>query len=183
MFLSQITDPDYESTREICIENKYKIDECIERIRAKERRISRARSRGKTKVLNVRRFDSTQDNEEIDPERYINQNGYYSFPKQKWNQLDDSTRAKVKKFNSELRKKRKELEKEVNLNSTNDEQPVTIRNMIAVKKEEDDNPTPTKKLRTVNFKDDDKNENEDTDQVRQVTNRRTETISFQVNEE
>ena len=146
MFLSQITDPDYESTREICIENKYKIDECIERIRAKERRISRARSKGKTKVLSVRRTDTTQDDDEIDPEKYINQNGYYSFPKHKWNQLDDSTRSKVKKFNSELRKKRKELEKEVNLSSTNDGQSVTIRNMVAVKKGEDDNPTPTKKL-------------------------------------
>ena len=44
IFLTQITDPDYSTTVEHCLENKLDINECIERIRAKERRLDRERA-------------------------------------------------------------------------------------------------------------------------------------------
>ena len=49
IFLKQISDPDYENTKELCIENRYAINECIERIRAKERRLGRDTSQTKRK--------------------------------------------------------------------------------------------------------------------------------------
>ena len=41
IFLTQITDPDYEMTVEHCLENNLDKNPCIERIQAKESRIDR----------------------------------------------------------------------------------------------------------------------------------------------
>ena len=41
IFLDQISDPDYKSTKSFLIENKKNLNECIERVRSRERRISR----------------------------------------------------------------------------------------------------------------------------------------------
>ncbi len=37
IFLDQITDPDYASTKENCVEDKLTLEQCMERIRSKER--------------------------------------------------------------------------------------------------------------------------------------------------
>ena len=71
--LCQITDPDFENTKELCVENKCRIAECIERICAKERRISRGRMASKFKTLSIRRADvvdlKDSNNMEKIPER------------------------------------------------------------------------------------------------------------------
>ena len=36
IFIGQISDPDYTSTKEPCIENQHTLEECIARIRAKK---------------------------------------------------------------------------------------------------------------------------------------------------
>ena len=183
IFLSQITDPDYETTREFCVENRFKITDCIERIRAKERRFTRDRMITRTRSLNVRRTDMQSDHELVDMEKYINENGYYSLPQEKWDQLDSQTQAKVKRYNTNLRKKRK-YRNNNNPTSTNNEdtRSITPRNTTNTKVQDDDS-SPTKKLRTVTFKDDSVS-NQDTPQPeKEIVNRRNEIISFQVQDE
>ena len=70
----------------------------------------------------------------------------------KWNRLDDDTQAKVKKFNSDLRKKRKQSGENGIRDANNDDRSVTQRNQ-EISGANDDNPSPTKKLRSVGFKD------------------------------
>lgn len=182
IFLNQITDPDYENTKELCIENKCKVDECIERVRAKERRLSRDKATGRTKSLNVRRLESNDNNNPVNPEDYINQSGFYSFPKDKWYQFDEQTQKKIKKYNSDLRKKRKSERRNQGQENQNSQDQATNRN-IHVDEPNNDGESPTKKLRSVSFKDSDQPDQQDDQELRNVTNRRSETISFQVQEE
>ena len=44
IFLTQITDPYYYNTTDTFLENKFNLEKCIERIRAKERRLERERA-------------------------------------------------------------------------------------------------------------------------------------------
>ena len=43
IFLTQILDPDYDATKDLCIENKLPLNKCIECIRSKERRLIRGK--------------------------------------------------------------------------------------------------------------------------------------------
>ena len=45
IFLDQISDPDYTSTMELCVENQHTLEEYIANIRAKERHLDRKRLR------------------------------------------------------------------------------------------------------------------------------------------
>ena len=53
IFLDQITDPDYTSTKELCIENQHTLEECIARIRAKQRRLDRETLRHRRRTISV----------------------------------------------------------------------------------------------------------------------------------
>ena len=106
IFLCQITDPDFENTKELCVENKCRIAECIERIRAKERRISRGRMASKFKTLSIRRADVVDLKDSNNMEKYLNARGYYSVPRDMWHNLDKETQEQIKKYNGDLRKSR-----------------------------------------------------------------------------
>ena len=108
IFLKQISDPDYENTKEYFIENIYQISECIKRIRAKERRLGRNNPSTKRNSLSIRKSKSSDGtNDSNDMEKNKNDNGYYSVPKDIWYSLDENTQEMVKRFNGELRNTRK----------------------------------------------------------------------------
>jgi len=110
IFLTQISDPDYATTIENCLENKLNIDECIERIRAKERRLDRQRGSGRKLPLIVRRVQgSEQNNDEpktIRLEDYKTEKGYLSVPSDIWPELSDEDKSHVKSHNGKLRRDR-----------------------------------------------------------------------------
>ena len=121
IFLTQITDPDYSTTVEHCLENKLKIDECIERIRAKERRLDRQRVTSKHRVpIVVRRQERprNQSNETgvIKLEDYKTYRGYYSIPSDDWIHLSDEDKEYVKAHNGKLRREREDEEDGSNSN-------------------------------------------------------------------
>ena len=60
IFLTQITDPDYEMTVEHCLENRFDIKTCIERMRAQERRIDRIRGAKRNNTVVIRRQTHTE---------------------------------------------------------------------------------------------------------------------------
>ena len=162
IFLSQITDPDYSNTKELCIENKYDIDECINRIRSKERRLGRDNPRDKSKSISIRRNikleGSNQD--EIDIEQHLNERGYYSVPNDIWNQLTQVDQESVKKFNGNLRNSRRNKGRR-----TPDDKPSITNRRVSSNEhdnnKDDANPSPTKKLRTVQFREQDSDSNVD----------------------
>ena len=184
IFLSQITDPDYEATREFCVENRSKLNECIERIRGKERRLARDKVINRSRTMNVRRnHTSDDDNLEI-LSSHINKNGYYSIPREVWGSLSPAMQEEIKKINGNLRKSRRSLGNGGN-QVHNRGNAITTRR-VTQNENEDDNPSPTKKMWTVQFKkdtDDDgslKNENHVVDKT--VSNRRGEILSFKLAE-
>ena len=112
IFLDQISDPDYTSTKELCIENQHTLEECIARIRAKERRLDRERLRHRRRSISVRRGHISQYEHEDDPDEYdlaefLTEKGYYSIPPRTWKSLSKEDREKIKQFNGLLRKKRR----------------------------------------------------------------------------
>ena len=192
IFLSQISDPDYETTRELCIENKYKITECIERVRSKERRLVRDRDVSRKKSISIRRTDTNVigNNADDDFSNYKNDQGYYSIPRDIWNQLDESSQNEIKKFNGDLRKKRRRSRSNSS-NSPTPDSTITQRRTTGTN-QSDDNPSPNKKLRTVQFKEQpdiksigtseesSTDSTNDTDGSSQIVHRNNEVISFQV---
>ena len=192
IFLSQISDPDYETTRELCIENKYKITECIERVRSKERRLVRDRDVSRKKSISIRRTDTNviDNNADDDFSNYKNDQGYYSIPRDIWNQLDESSQNEIKKFNGDLRKKRRRSRGNSS-NSPTPDSTITQRRTTGTN-QSDDNPSPNKKLRTVQFKEQpdiksigtseesSTDSTNDTDGSSQIVHRNNEVISFQV---
>ena len=109
IFLSQITDPDYGSTVEHCLENRLDIHTCIEKIRAKERRITRLRSTKRKIPIILRRQPMEEEKNEpqvIKLESYINERGFYSVPGNIWFLLSDEDKSHVKKHNGKLRRER-----------------------------------------------------------------------------
>ena len=85
IFLDQISDPDYTSTKELCIENQHTLEECIARIRAKERRLDREKLRHRRRTISVRRAPIVEDDREDDPDNcdlseFLTDKGYYSIP-------------------------------------------------------------------------------------------------------
>ena len=87
IFLDQMSDHDYTSTKESCIENQHNLDECIARIRAKERWLDREKSRHSRRSISVRRavINEEENNVEIDKfdlSKYLTNKEYYSIPPQ-----------------------------------------------------------------------------------------------------
>ena len=187
IFLSQITDPDFENTRELCVENKYRIDECIERIRSKERRVARGRTATKFRTLSIRRSDVNEPENPVDMGKYMNTKGYYSIPRGIWHNLDAETQERVKKYNGDLRKSRRRSGGGVSSNQHQGDRIVTNRRAPTNEGDNDINPSPTKRMRTVQFRDqDDATESEDkqSEKIESLPNvinqRRGDILTFQV---
>ena len=144
IFLDQISDPDYTSTKELCIENQHTLEECIARIRAKERRLDREKLRHRRRTISVRRAPILEDDHKDDPDDYdlsefLTDKGYYSIPPKTWKSLSKEDREQIKQFNGLLRKKRR--------NSSDTEQ---INNRRAPHQDQD-----VKRRKTVQFQDQD----------------------------
>ena len=112
IFLDQIRDPDYSNTKESCIEDKLSLDQCIERIRSKERRIGRSKINNR-RGISVRRDQLKENgaidnngNRELDIGDYKNEKGFYSIPREIWRKLSLEDQQMIKKINGELRRKR-----------------------------------------------------------------------------
>ena len=122
MFLEGITNPDYQSTVELCQAHKYDLHECTMQVRAKDRRLEREEvvQRGtKTSVRRSYHHEDSQDKDEkhdrsdktsINIKQYKTEFGYYSIPSEIWSNLVDSQNTKIKQFNSNLRKRRRASE-------------------------------------------------------------------------
>ena len=114
IFLDQIEDPDYNSTKTICVENRLDLKECIMRMRACERRLLRNKSKSRKRVLTVRRnllndtqeYHNAQDGT-VDISKYKTELGYYSIPTEIWDQLDSKGKEFVRSSNGNLRKSRR----------------------------------------------------------------------------
>jgi len=170
IFLDQISDPDYTSTKELCIENQHTLEECIARTRAKERRLDREKLRHNRRTISVRRSSINekdhQDNpDEYDLSKFLTDKGYYSIPTNTWKSLSMEDREKIKEFNGLLRKKRK-----------NSDEPDRINNRRAPHQEKN-----VKKRKTVQFNEEETQEDptdDDTpstvseEDVVQINNRR-----------
>ena len=185
IFLSQISDPDFDNTKELCVENRHKISECIERIRAKERRLSRGQDTTRHRNLSIRRNDAVRRNFTGNIDEYINAKGYYSIPRETWYTLDPESQERVKKHNGALRKSRRG-NTDVPRPNQGANRFVTARQTSLSDDVEDQNPSPRKKLRTVQFTDGHVSstspEHEDDSQVKAISQRRGEVLSFRVNQ-
>ena len=107
IFLTQITDPDYQNTKEACLENKYDIETCIERMRSKERRLTRDRSERRKSNIVVRRNEHEGSNNQVkylNLGDYKNNNGFYSIPSDIWFELSNEDKAHVKRHNGKLKR-------------------------------------------------------------------------------
>jgi len=125
-------------------------------------------------------------NNKLNIENHKNSQGYYSIPRETWHTLDADTQEHVKKFNGDLRKSRKNGDKNHNGRENDNERKMTTRRAPAGN---DDNPSSKKKFGTVQFKDSDDSENmdarDDLDEENGPENniirqRRGEILSFQV---
>ena len=111
IFLTQITDPDYEMTVEHCIENKLNINDCIERIRAKERRLDRERGLKRKVAVSIRRQDRKNNRDKSDTiklEDFKTEKGFYSIPSDVWFDLTNEDKSFVKSFNGKKRRERED---------------------------------------------------------------------------
>ena len=113
IFLTQITDPDYVPTVEHYLENKLGIRECIEKIRAKERRIDRSRSVKRRMPIVIRRYkgDDSRDKQMklYKLEDYKTRNGFYSVPSELWFSLSEDDKLAVKEHNGKVRRNRENV--------------------------------------------------------------------------
>ena len=108
MFLENITNPDYQSTVELCQAHKYDLHECIMQVRAKERRLEREESVQRRSKISVRRNYNQEDSSIKDEnhdgsdgilkdiEKYRTELGYYSIPSEVWRNLSDTQKTKIK---------------------------------------------------------------------------------------
>ena len=93
IFLNQIKDPGYSATKESCIEDKLNLDQCIERIWSKERRLGKSKADNR-RGINIRRdqlesygsrvINKTRD---LPIKEYKNEKGFYSIPREIWKKL------------------------------------------------------------------------------------------------
>ena len=131
MFLDQIKDPDYGSTKESCIEDKLTLDQCIERVRSKERRLGRLKTNSR-RGINIRR-DQLEDhgtnvidgNRGIEAKHYKNEKGFYSIPREIWRKLSPQDQQFIKKMNGELRRKRERETPNSNLQNATSNRSIT----------------------------------------------------------
>ena len=156
IFLMQIMDPDFESTVEHCLENKLDINECIERIRAKERRLDRQRGTKSKVPIVLRRQEQSRRKENTDGvirlEDYKTYRGYYSIPTEDWTYLSNDDKEFVKSHNGKLRRKREEEESNEGGGSNKRSRVITSRRNTTDSKNHDDDDRSNKK--TIQFKDD-----------------------------
>ena len=162
IFLTQITDPDYFSTVEHCMENKLDINECIERIRAKERRLDRQRTGRIKSPMVIRRQNNYQNNREkgkvLRLEDFKTPRGYYSIPSDEWINLTEDDKEYVKSHNGKLRRERDDTNHDGNGSPTKRSRRIQMRRNTAknsneeVINEEATNASPVNK-RAVQFKD------------------------------
>ena len=103
---------------------------------------------------------------------YINEAGFYSVPKEKWQILNESDRSYVKSFNEKLRKDYQKNNKKDGNNKRHQRQVNTRRTTTNEEEiaEDDVNPSSTKRRRTVQFQDNDNND----EKVKQLHNESTE---------
>ena len=161
MFLEIITNPDYQSTVELCQVHKYDLHDCIMQVRAKERRLEREESLQRRSKISVRRSynqeyssikDENNDEKEKpqeDIEKYKTELGYYSIPSEVWRYLSESQKTKIKQFNSNLRKRRRAIEPQ-KVDETN----ISTRRVGHSEKElESAQDHPNKRQKTVEFND------------------------------
>lgn len=171
MFLVQITDPDYEGTKELCIENRLPLTECIERIRSKERRITRDKGARRRNEITTRRDRHEQENQVTLPpnmDKYITEHGYYSIPEAVWDNLTKDQMSHVKRFNLRVRRKRGR-----NYHDRTDREEVTVRRTNNNQTEGTTNEPDPKKLKTVQFIDNDDSRSDPQHQQPQETHPRT----------
>ena len=171
IFLRQITDPEFQLTVQLCIENKLSLKDCIDRVRARERILSRDKTMSKKSYVNLRRDNVVTDvgnAKELNIEDFKNERGFYSVPGDIWRKLSDDDQNQVRKHNGALRRKR---ERDDKLTSS-----LTTRRAIS------DSESPEKKPKTVQFLDSarksDESKSQDDDQG-EITNRR-EVIRFRM---
>ena len=152
MFLTQITDPDYEATKELCIENRLSLNDCIERIRAKERRLTRDKGTKRRAEIVTRRERHERETPEklsVDMDKYLTENGYYSIPDEVWEDLTKEERSTVKKYNLKVRRKRGR-----SYYNRSDRDDVSVRRNQNGTRNEDVEESPTKRNKTVQFVED-----------------------------
>ena len=156
IFLNQITDPDYENTVEACRENKCILGECIERMRAKERRLTRIKSVERKGNINIRRAAWKSRDEEkksstgqINVDEYKNDRGFIKLPFEIWKELSNEEQQDVKRYNRKVRRAREETE-----GPPTEEKKITTRRLAGLVNEPDLKEPPLKKRRTVEFKED-----------------------------
>ena len=190
IFLTQIHDPDYAGTVEMCVENRLPLNKCIERIRSKERRLRREKRSTRTGDLIVRRnytSDEPQNSEEheiINLENHKTSLGYYSIPNHLWHKLSENDKEKVRKHNGARRRQQRDEYGESGKKSGNPRNISQRRSTMQEeeKKEDIESESPKKKIKTVQFHDKDPNKNEEvTDSKEQkiITGRR-DVLRFQV---
>ena len=148
IFLTQITDPDYELTVEHCIENKLDINECIERIRAKERRLERERGSRRKLNVSIRRRPTEVNRsgqESIELKDYKTEKGFFSIPSDIWFDLSEEDKSYVKAFNGKRRREREE--NDPNEHSTgNRKMGRTSQNSVEKTKDKDETTTQAKQV-------------------------------------
>ena len=95
-----------------------------------------------------------KETEIITLSHYKNDSGFYAIPNEKWQLLSQDDRSFVKFFNGKLRK---ELENDKRINKRT----INARRSTVDDKDSETQESPIKKQRTVVFRDDVKNENND----------------------
>jgi len=171
MFLTQITDPDYESTKELCIENRLPIKECIERIRSKERRITRDKGSRNRPEITSRRDRHEQNTVQSLPssmDKFITENGYYSIPEASWENMTKDQMSYVKKFNLGIRRKRGR-----SYNNRSDREGISNRRIQNEHDEEKSYEPSPKKFKTVQFMDENHQSQDQSNECRSDTESRT----------
>ena len=183
IFLTQIHDPDYAGTVEMCVENRLQLNECIERIRSKERRLRRDKRSTRTGDLIVRRTYTSEEPENFEEHDIITLDnhktslGYYSIPNHLWHKLSESNKEKVRKHNGARRRQQKNKYGESGKKS-GDPRNISQRRATMQeeeKKEDNESESPKKKAKNVQFYDKDPNKNEevlDNEDPKTITGRR-----------
>ena len=184
IFLEKITDPDYENVVELCLAQDSSIEECIQQIQAKERRLDRNDTKFRRKPLSLRRnITEDEPSYSTDPilgergSEYLNNNGYYSVPNKIWMTLTDEEKSKIKTHNSSLRKKRKRSEEK-------DNKSYSPRRTSQSNPDNDRIETDSKKQRTVQILEDERDPQEDQEEDEdreRMTSRRNGILKFKIN--
>ena len=98
-------------TVETCLDSRLSLQQCIERIRAKERRLFRNKALTRKSNVSIRRNvinDSEKKTQEIDLNDYKTEKGFFSIPTNIWVNLSNKDREYIKKENGQHRKKRED---------------------------------------------------------------------------